>query len=296
MRLYRDTIFIEPPYEQLLKDAGLDTVQAILDVVGDDVAAWSRTTDTIRVLLGGNKSWWGGAFVKRYHYPRWKSRLKAMFRGTFFGKNRARTEYDTLRRMRQLNISAVRPIAYGQRRFFHFVTNCFLITEAVPQSASLVSFAVAMKENGNGRMLSPVQRQALVRSLADQVRLMHEAGFAHGRLFWRNVILRRFPDGMFEFHFLDAAPGKRIWRKHHDQPDVTDDISALRTVAPRFCSRADMCRFVKAYLGTEKFSDQHRRWLKRIETLSTQYENHEQYRLKMSRLFYRHARNLKMAQ
>ena len=57
-----------------------------------------------------------------------------------------------------------------------------------------------------------------------------------------------------------------------------------------------MCRFAKAYLGTEKFSDQHRKWLKRIETLSTQYENHEQYRLKMSRLFYRHARNLKMAQ
>ena len=139
MRLYRDTIFIEPPYEQLLKDAGLDTVQAILDVVGDDVAAWSRTTDTIRVILGGNKNWWGGAFVKRYHYPRWKSRLKAMFRGTFFSKNRARTEYDTLRRMRQLNIPAVRPIAYGERRFFHFVTNCFLITEAVPQSTSLVS-------------------------------------------------------------------------------------------------------------------------------------------------------------
>jgi tRNA A-37 threonylcarbamoyl transferase component Bud32 len=293
---FRDTIFIETPYEQLLKEAGLDTVQAILDVVGDDVAAWSRTTDTIRVALGGEKNWHGGAFVKRYHYPRWKSRFKAMFRGTFFSKNRARTEYDTLRRMRQLHVPAVRPIAYGERRFLHFVTNCFLITEAVPHSTSLVSFAVAMKENGNGQLVTPHQRRALVRSLADQVRLMHEAGFAHGRLFWRNVILRRFPDDLFEFHFLDAAPGKRIWRKHHDQPDVTDDISALRTVASQFCTRADMCRFAKIYLATDKLTEQHRKWIKRIEALSAQYQVHEEYRLKMSRLFYRHARNLKLAQ
>jgi len=294
MKLYRDTIFIEAPYESLLEEAGLDHVEKVLKAVGVEVAAWSRTTDTIRVVLGEDNRWQGGCFIKRYHYPRWKSRIKAMFRGTFFSKSRARTEYDTLRRMRQLHVPAVRPIAYGERRFLHFVTNCFLITEAVPQSTSLVSFAVGAEENSNGRALSPSERHALIRSLAQQVRLMHDSGFAHGRLFWRNVILRRFPDGLFEFHFLDAAPGKRIWRKHHDQPDVTDDISALRTIAPRFCTRTDMCRFAKTYLDTQKLSRQHAEWLKRIEASSAQYHQHEQYRLEMGRLFYRHAQHLKM--
>ena len=118
--IYQDTVFIEPAYAESLSRAGLDTVQGVLDCVGDRLTAWSRTTDTVQVHLSGG----GSVYVKRYHYARWKNRLKGMFRGTFFGSSRVRAEFRALQTMRRLGIQGVRPVAYGERRSLHYLHSC----------------------------------------------------------------------------------------------------------------------------------------------------------------------------
>ena len=53
------------------------------------------------------------------------------------GKSRARFEYDVLAEMRRRGISAVRPIAFGERRSGGFLKACFLMTEGVTGAPSL---------------------------------------------------------------------------------------------------------------------------------------------------------------
>ena len=279
--LERDFIWIDAPFREQLRGAKLDSVRAVLACVGDRLAAWSRTSDTIWCELPFASS---SVYVKRYHYPRWNHRLRGTFRGTFFNTSRARSEFLALRLMRELGIQAVRPIAFGERRIAHFVRSCFLITEAVPDAVALSSF---IKTFGDRRDLVQARRGRLeiLTSLARQVRHMHDAGFVHRDLFWRNVLIRFLPDSRFEFYFLDASVGKRIRMPQRRQDSIVWDIAAMGALAPNFCSKADQMRFLLTYLDTPRLSPQDRQWLRRVQVRSDLFRESEWQRLQRSHVF-----------
>ncbi|MBN1344104.1 MAG: hypothetical protein JXQ73_15570 [Phycisphaerae bacterium] len=286
-RIYRDFMHIDEAYAQALSRAGLDSVQRVLDCVGDRLAAWSRTTDTIQVFLEGDSS----VFVKRYHYPRWKNRLKSAFRGTFFGSSRVRAEYKALQTMRKLGIQAVRPVAYGERRSLHFLHDCFLITEAVPGAASLASFA--QQHAHQNHTPEAFRRRCKVLSvLARQIRHMHQNRFIHGDLFWRNVLIRMLGNDHCEFYFLDAPLGHRVWRKGRERSEIIDDLAELMAIAPVFCSKTDMARFAKIYLNQPGLEPEDAAWMARIADRSMAFRKHEAFRLKLNAVFNLHVRDL----
>ncbi len=275
-----DRITIDPPFRERLRTAGLDSVSAALDTCGDHLAAWSRTSDTIRVDLADG----GALYLKRYHYRRWKPRLRCAFRGTFFKASRARSEYRTLKLMRSLGIHAVRPVAYGERRLLHFVRSCFLITEGVPNAMPLSAFIQSFSDRRESVQAVRLRREILC-SLARQVRHMHQAGFIHRDLFWRNVLIRWLPDDRFEFYFLDASVGKRVRFMQRRQEKVVHDIAAMGALAPAFCSKADQLRFLLEYLDTKKLDGQKHRWLRRIQTESSQLRESELQRMHRGMVF-----------
>lgn len=274
---------IDPAYAGTLARAHLDNVQDVLDCIGDRLAAWSRTTDTIEVELDAGRS----VFVKRFLYPRWKNRVKGMFRGTFFGVSRARAEFRALKTMRSLGIQAVRPVAFGERRCLHFVRNCFLITEAVPGAMSLATFARKHALENHTPDSYRLRRQALG-VLARQVRHMHQKKFVHGALFWRNILIRVLGKEDFEYYFIDAGLGHRILRKRRESREIMKDLAELMAVAPVFCSRADMTRFIKVYLDKKTLSDDDRAWMDRILRRARASYNREVLRLQIEAMFTRH--------
>ncbi len=272
---------VDPVFREPLHAAGLDTVKGVLACVGDRLAAWSRTSDTILVNPENSPS---SFYVKRYHYPRWWQRIRGMFRGMFFGTSRARSEFRALRLMRQLGIQAVRPVSYGERRIGHFVRSCFLITEAVPDAMPLSAFIKTFghrRESGHAVRV----RRDILSSLSRQVRHMHEAGFVHRDLFWRNVLIRILPDHEFEFYFIDASIGKRIRLPQRRQDNIVRDIAAMGVLAPSFCSKADQMRFLLEYLDTKRLSDEDRRWLRRVQARSDLMRDAELQRLNRGTVF-----------
>jgi tRNA A-37 threonylcarbamoyl transferase component Bud32 len=279
--LINDRIVIDPPFRELLAGAGFDSVERVLACKGDHLAAWSRTSDTIRSSLSEGSC---AIYIKRYHYPRWKQRIRGMFRGTFFQSSRARSEYKALHLMRQLGIQAVRPIAYGERRMGHFLRSCFLITEAVPDAMSLSTFIKQFSRHRESRQATLARREILT-CLARQVRHMHEAGFVHRDLFWRNVLIRSLPDDTFEFYFLDASVGKRIRIQTRRQESIVRDVAAMGVLAPRFCSKADQLRFLLVYLNTERLDREDRQWLRRVQARSDLFLDTETQRLDRKDVF-----------
>ena len=281
MIFVRDHLFIDRPFRDLLERARLDSVAAVLASTGDRLAAWSRTSDTIFVTLSDSAT---GAYVKRYHYPRWRQRIRGMFRGTFFLASRAHSEFRTLRVMRRLGIQAVRPIAYGEHRVGHFVRSCFLITEAVPDAMPLSTFIKTFSTRRD--TLHAVRaRREILSALARQVRQMHEAGFIHRDLFWRNVLIRCLPDDQFEFYFLDASAGKHIRLPQRRHDNIVRDIAAMGALAPEFCSKADQMRFLLEYLDTERLDTDNRRWLREVQQRADVLREAELIRLNRGTVF-----------
>lgn len=276
-----DTIYVDRPFRERLAAAGLDAVSRVLAREGDHLAAWSRTSDAVRVDLPAPG---GAVFIKRYHYPRWRHRRRALFRGVFFGASRARNEFRNLAQMRSLGIQAVRPVAWGERRSLHFLTSCFLITEAVPDAASLAAFVQTFGARGHVAD-NPHTRHELLRSLARDIRRMHDAGFVHQDLFWRNVLIRPQSSGRFEFYFLDASVGRRVRWKWRRRDKIVRDLAALSVLAPDFISRTDQYRFMLAYLAARRVADEDRAWLLDVQKHWAEYRESETVRFQRGRVF-----------
>lgn len=278
--LHSDHMRIDPAYREALAASELDGVEHVLRRTTGRVAAWSRTTDTLYVAGARGAV---GFYVKRYYYPGWRKRLRGTLRGTFLGPHRGQAEFRLLNEMRFLGLPAVRPVAHGCRRTGHFVTACFLITEEVPGACNLTTFA---RDTLSGRrLLSADQRALIVRRFAQQIGELHAAGFAHGQLFWRNVLIRFGPAGQPEFFFLDVRPrhgGRRIGRPRHWW---IYELGHLAASALPFTTRNERMRFLVEYFGARQLPPEVKRQIRDIDRLAQGWEHHERQRIRMNDLF-----------
>jgi len=277
MPTYRDTLHVDPDCTEWLHERGLSTMQGLLDCLGDQVVAWSRSSDTIRVQAGRPSR---SLYVKRYHYATRARQMRGLLRGVLLGASRARREYVMLQTMRSGGIPAVRPVAYGERRRLGLLCSCTLVTEGVPNGRSLIGLLRdTLADVGKPEVRR--QRRRLTRTLAEQIRAMHQTGFAHGALFWRNVVVCPADDGNYACHFLDPRGRGRMWRRGPGGRKAVRDVAALAAMAPGVVSRTECLRFAKWYWRTDRFDPPARRWIGNVLKMSGRYRGHELYRWRL---------------
>lgn len=280
MTTHRDSLRINPLDRDALRRAGLDSADALLKCLGDRIVAWSRSTDTVRVDLPESAGG-GSLYVKRYHHLRWKPRIKAMLRGAFFGRSRARAEYDRLLALEARGAPVVHAVACGERRVLHFVRSSFLVTRAVPDAVSLTAFL----HPPSGTKPPAAFLRRLAESLGRQIAALHRTGVIHGALFWRNILVRRDREGGFAFTLLDppAARFLTAWRY-----TTADDLADLAAAALECGMRTEMMRFFLAYLGTRRLDSSQKALARDVLRRAEPLRPHEAYRLKMHRVFQYH--------
>ncbi|MFN0137559.1 MAG: lipopolysaccharide kinase InaA family protein [Phycisphaerae bacterium] len=275
----RDQYWMDPAYVEQLRMAGLGSMDAALTRHDGRVCAWSRTTDT--VYLPSPQRERPGVFLKRYLYPTWRNRLRGTFRGTFFGRHRAAAEAALLDEMRTLGIPAVRPIACGARRIAHFVASCVLITEEVPGACNLTTFATEVA--AGRRKLARDERRTLIRCFADSIATLHDSGFSHGQLYWRNILIQETAIGEYAFYFLDARPrGSR--RLAGSAVTCIEELGHLLASAMPFTTSHEQIRFLAHYATQRELrleSDDRRR----VQELAARKQAHELQRIKMNERF-----------
>lgn len=277
--ILRDHYWMDPAYVAQLRATGLGSMAEALARRDGRVCAWSRTTDTVHFL--SSELGRPGVFVKRYLYPRWRNRVRGALRGTFFGRHRAEAEASLLQEMRTLGIPAVRPIASGVRRVAHFVAASVLITEEVPGACNLTTFASDLA--AGRRTLSHEQRRVLIRCCADAIARLHDSGFSHGQLYWRNILIQETPVGEFAFHFLDARPrGSR--QLVGSAGTWIEELGHLLASAAPFSTRAEQIRFL-AHYATLREARLEPEELRRVGEIAEHKRKHELQRIKMNERF-----------
>jgi len=184
-------------------------------------------------------------FYKHYQpaRPKWE----------FIGRrSKARCEYDNYGVFSRLKIPAPDRIAVGEERdALGRLLRTFIVTRAIPDAMTLAEFV--QKHCPNRRTAaSRALRADLWRQVADLTRRIHDAGFFHHDLVWRNVLVTSQPTDGAQVWWIDCPRGafSRLallrWRAR------LRDLASLDKSASRWCSVGERMQFVKRYLGKKR--------------------------------------------
>ena len=214
-----------------------------------------------------------GLYLKKYRYPR--QRWRSMFRPDKPSVEQRNYEY--LRR----NVGNVVPIvvATGRRRQWMMLRDAFILTVELSGCDQLDTYAQTHWE-GTPVERERVRQDRLIETTADLIRRMHEAGFYHIDLQWRNILVRfeGEPEEARAF-LIDAPRGGRLllWvRRRHGR---LRDLSSLDKLARLYLTRTQRLRWFTRYTGRRRISPSDRRLIEAILADRARYERARARRL-----------------
>jgi len=205
-----------------LRALGVTSSDGLWNFKPQSVAALSGSSDTFRVECEPSEE--GGpseVYIKRYRYDGWGPAIRGLFRGTFFGRSRARLEYEHLTEMRRRGVSAVKPLRCIEDRRAGWLRSAALITEAALHAQSMeVYWRRAHVDWSEAR-----QRQ-FVEALGRSIAALHQAGVRHGGLYARNVLVAE-SNGQWDFTLLDPSRRCRFYSAPTPLSARASDLSDL---------------------------------------------------------------------
>ncbi|WP_306537212.1 lipopolysaccharide kinase InaA family protein [Geobacter sp.] len=193
-----------------------------------EIVSGGQFCETIRVVAGGRDY-----YVKRYR-AQGKHRWKAL------GRSRPITEYRNLTYFSRMDIPVPRIVGYGSQSMLGLFRRGAIITEGVHQATDLQTLIRTQPALFHNR---PWLLQVL-RSLADYVRRIHEDGFTHGDLKWRNILATTTETP--RVFFIDCPSGSRKLPLRH-RHFLVKDLASLDRLAAQHLSRTTRLRFYLWY-------------------------------------------------
>jgi hypothetical protein len=207
---------------------------------------------------------------KRYYVKRYVGNGKNIVRRWFglrglIGPQRVRTEWQNLLAFRERGIPTATLVGYGlERRFGRFVRGA-LITEEIPNTVDLAEMAYA----NDPLLRDPRWVGHVLHQIARFTRTLHDAGFAHNDLKWRNLLV---DDGAMPTVHLIDCPNGGYWWGIFLKYRIIKDLACLDKVAKYQLSRSQRLRFYLDYTGRTRLTEEDRQ---RIGKILTFFEGRE---------------------
>ncbi len=197
----------------------------------------SARTDLLRVEIDG-----GGYYVKRY-----QSRGSRPERILF---SKLRQEQLNLRRFERLGIPTPPIVAWGEEGMWRY--RGALVTREIAGALDLQE--IASKQPAYFRSRAWVNQ--VVDQLAECVRRIHEVGFIHFDLKWRNVLVEPEAPKVF---LIDCPAGRRAFGPSKEY-GILRDLYSLDKSAEGVVTRSARLRFYQRYTRRRKlrWRDKHR--------------------------------------
>ena len=237
-----DLLLIEPAWREAFASLGLHSCGAAVRhfTQSNVVKPGVLVKPTILPSPSGDAT---PVFYKQYEFasPSWR----------FLGRaSKARREWESYTAFAECGVRCAERIAVGEERDgMGRLRRAFLITRAVPGAKTLTEFVqqdCADRSQPGSRSL----RNQLLVQLAAMTRRIHERGFYHNDLYWRNILVNRTGNGAPELWWIDCPRGhhSRIRR----EPRRVKDLACLDRMASLHCTRKERLDFVCAYLGKDR--------------------------------------------
>ncbi|MCD6527956.1 MAG: hypothetical protein J7K75_13295 [Desulfuromonas sp.] len=175
----------------------------------------------------------------------------------YLGRGRIRGEWENLLYFAQLGIPTPRLVGYGQKcRLGQFSLGA-LITEELVNAQDLGTMA---RDNAP-QLQKHYWLDAVMSQCADYTRRLHEQGFVHWDLKWRNILVSA--DEQPQVYFFDCPLGRcRFgWLKRRG---FIKDLACLDKVARKILTRSQRLNFYKRYSAITRLDVQHKKQIRQI--------------------------------
>ena len=170
----------------------------------------------------------------------------------FMGRSRARAEWENLAIFQLLGLKTARPVAFGE----DVGGRGIVVTEAVPGAVDLATLA----RTASLVLNAPAFQQSVVARLAHATATLHRAGFGHGDLKWRNVLVNTETREVF---LIDCPQGRMLPGVLLERGRIKD-LACLDKVARLRLTKTCRLRFYKQYAGIGRLDARHKKRLRRI--------------------------------
>jgi hypothetical protein len=199
-------------------------LDAIFALTGKEVSR-DPVSNVICVEIDGQRY-----YVKRYFAE--KSSLRSLT-----GQSRMETELKNAKNFARWGIPTAELLAYGvEKTGLKFKRGAFITACLSAESlAHIAQFSPQL-------FMQPDWLCAIRAQIATITRIMHQHGFAHNDLHWRNLLV----DQDQKVYLIDCPSG-RHWPRQFLQYRVTKDLASLYPEASRLMSRSQRLRFYLDY-------------------------------------------------
>lgn len=189
----------------------------------------------------------------RYYVKRYWGAGKGLRR--WLGRPRVKAEWQNLKQFAKWGIPTAPLVAWGLERACGRFARGALITGELPGTEDLA--VLAARDDARLRDRAWVERVS--RQLAQGTRRMHDQGFAHNDLKWRNLLVD--PHG--ELFFIDCPTGA-FWWGPFLRYRIIKDLACLDKVAKYRLSRSQRLRFYLQYRGRARLNAADKRRIRKI--------------------------------
>jgi hypothetical protein len=206
---------------------------------------------------GGGEGAWDVYFkVYEFKKPAWE----------FIGRrSKARREYENYKVFERLRIPAALHLACGEERDgWGRLKRAFILTQTIAGAETLVDF---FEHRLRERRLPEIRRvrSELMRQLADLAWRLHEAGFFHHDLVWRNILVTW--DGKSDppkLWFIDCPRGRFCHGPLLKARKQIKDLGSLDKTQARHCTRTERLIFFLRYLKKNRLDLPAKRLIRRV--------------------------------
>lgn len=205
----------------------------------------SKTNYTQKVEIDG----------KFYYVKRYLVRGKNLRR--YIGPSRVIKEWRNLTWFAEHGVPTPRRIAMGQSGFFDGAYWGVIVTEEVPQTIDLRNVYLKRRELLDNRDW----RLKVIEQLAKVIAAMHNLGFIHNDLQWRNVLVS--PTEPVQVSLIDCPAGRYIYLSGNRR-GVVRDLAFLDKMGKSALSETDRLRFYMLYRNISRLRERDKKEIRRI--------------------------------
>lgn len=227
-----------------------------LDLPTDDVRDRSKVFVCDVETENGQRSCFVKIYANRLHpFQRWMR------------QSRSQNETRNLCFFREVGIPTPEIVAWGQRRnWMGRIVQEFIITAAEADTVQLDDFTRLNCPTPND---ASEIRQRIASQLGGWTRSMHDNGFIHEDLKWRNI-LARLSGNEVELFWIDCPKGKFYPQGSALERKKLKDCATLDKIARIQCSKQERRLFIQAYLGDDANESDQQQLCQRIERYRSQ--------------------------
>ncbi|MHC1768398.1 MAG: lipopolysaccharide kinase InaA family protein [Verrucomicrobiia bacterium] len=248
---FGDRLLVSPRYEELFRDLRLRAPSGVTALLGRTIPPKQQRTYVKAVRLGPSGVSGVEAHYKEYTFlrPSWRFWLRP---------SKALREYRNYGVFVRLGIACADRIACGEERDgLGRLRHAFLLTRTLSSVRPLSDYmkdACPARDNPRSSAL----RELVFGQVAKMLRRLHRAGFYHGDIHWRNILVEGVGEAPPKVWWIDCPRGGFDWTPLAARRRVKD-LAQLLAGSARLCSNTERLRFLKQYSDVRTLGPRDRR-------------------------------------